>query len=180
VFAIDQGCWPLSSAGRLISLLGGYSFCSILFHFVPFCSLLFHFIPFCSFFFSSSAVAALRSGAAKTQVKALVGALVASAADVERAREEGVKVRADVVKGLVRSLVEKIHSFFLFCLTKLMFIVDPLLFFFSLLVLLAIVRNAGGTGQCVEQPRARSRGDGDRHGVFGERGDPWKRNQTTQ
>jgi hypothetical protein len=75
---------------------------------------LFLFIPFCSFFFSSSAVAALRSGAAKTQVKALVGALVASAADVERAREEGVKVRADVVKGLVRSLVLKIHSFFLF------------------------------------------------------------------
>ena len=102
MFAIDQGCWPLSSAGRLISPLGGNSFCSILFHIVPFCSILFLVVPCCSFFFSSSAVAALRSGAAKTQVNALVGALVASAADVERAREEGVKVRADVVKGLVR------------------------------------------------------------------------------
>ena len=61
-----------------------------------------------------------------------MGALVASAADVERAREEGVKVRADVVKGLVRSLVEKIHSFLFVCLTKLMFIVDPLLFFSSI------------------------------------------------
>lgn len=48
------------------------------------------------------AVAALRSGAAKTQVKALVAALCASATDVERAREQGVKVRSDVVKGLVR------------------------------------------------------------------------------